>query len=78
MGLPLIRLSLPTLQVSQYEDVVSVGAEETMATEQQEDFSGTPGSPTKSRKEILAAQFECYLKIIAEPPRTDAGDGLCC
>lgn len=74
MGLLLIRLSLPTLQVSQYEDIGSVGAEETMPEKQQGDFSGTNSSPTKSRKEILAAQFECYLKIITEPPRTDAGD----
>lgn len=74
LELPLIGLSLLTLQVSQYEDIGLVGAEETMTEKQQGDFSGTPSSPTKSRREILAAQFECYLKIITEPPRTDAGD----
>lgn len=49
-----------------------------MTEEQQGDFSGISGTPGTSRKQILAAQFECYLKIITEPPRTDAGDGLCC
>lgn len=26
-----------------------------------------------SREQILATQFECYLKILHEPPRTEPG-----
>lgn len=77
VGSSLIGLRLLTLLVSQYEDVGLLAAEETMTEEQQVDFSGISGPPGMSRRQILAAQFECYLKIIKEPPRTDAGDGLC-
>lgn len=41
---------------------------------QQENFSDTPDQLGKSRHQILAAQFECYLKTIHDPPRTEEGD----
>lgn len=67
--LMVVALALGT----EYEDVGLLAAEETMTEEQQVDFSGISGPPGMSRRQILAAQFECYLKIITEPPRTDAG-----
>lgn len=75
VGIALMRLCLPTVQVSQSEDFGSVVGEETMAEEQQVEFSGISGTPGTSRRQILAAQFECYLKIIKTPERTDPGDG---
>uniref|UniRef100_A0A674ELU4 Calcitonin receptor like receptor n=1 Tax=Salmo trutta TaxID=8032 RepID=A0A674ELU4_SALTR len=32
-----------------------------------------PLSTTVTRSQILSAQFECYLKIISDPPRNEAG-----
>lgn len=42
--------------------------------EQQENFSDISIPLGMSRQQILAAQFECYLKIIHDPPRTEEGD----
>ncbi|XP_068453650.1 calcitonin gene-related peptide type 1 receptor-like [Clinocottus analis] len=39
--------------------------------EQQENFSDISNVPRKSEHQILAAQFECYLKMINDPPRPD-------
>lgn len=41
---------------------------------QQENFSDISTVLGKSRHQILAAQFECYLKIIHDPLRTEEGD----
>ncbi|XP_050960661.1 calcitonin gene-related peptide type 1 receptor isoform X1 [Labeo rohita] len=42
-----------------------------------EQVSDIPASsldpPSTTREQILSAQFECYLKIIYEPPRSDPG-----
>lgn len=62
-------------QVSQSEDVGSVvTVETTMEEQQQENISDISSQLGKSRYQILAAQFECYLKIIHDPPRTEEGD----
>lgn len=63
-----------TPQVSQSEDVGSVVADEDAATDQQQNLSSISTVPGTSRHQILAAQYECYLKIIHEPPRIDEGD----
>lgn len=42
--------------------------------EQEENFSDISILLGKSRHQILAAQFECYLRIIHDPPRTEEGD----
>ncbi|XP_068589054.1 calcitonin gene-related peptide type 1 receptor isoform X1 [Cebidichthys violaceus] len=65
----IVALALCT-EVSQCEDVGSTM--EKAVDEQQENFSNISGLG-KSRHEILAAQFECYLKIIRDPPRTEEG-----
>ncbi|XP_023860814.1 calcitonin gene-related peptide type 1 receptor-like [Salvelinus namaycush] len=38
-----------------------------------EEVPNIPLSTTVTRSQILSAQFECYLKIIYDPPRTEAG-----
>lgn len=57
------------LQVSQSEDVGSAAADAKME-EQQEDLDNISSQLKVSSQQILAAQFECYLKIISDPPRT--------
>lgn len=42
--------------------------------EQEENFSDISIPLGKSRHQILAAQFECYLRIIHDPPQTEEGD----
>lgn len=42
--------------------------------EQEENFSNTSTPLGMSQHQILAAQFECYLRIIHDPPRTEEGD----
>lgn len=58
--------------MSQAEDVGSAVGMEKM--EQQQNFSDISALLGKSHRQILAAQFECYLKIIHDPPRTEKGD----
>lgn len=61
-------------QVSRSEDVgsvVSVSEEEEVQAENYSDALDVLGT---SRVHILAAQFECYLKIISDPPRAEEGD----
>ncbi|XP_019945091.2 calcitonin gene-related peptide type 1 receptor [Paralichthys olivaceus] len=67
----LVVLVLGT-EVSQCEDVESVAAVETGVPIQQENSSSSTVLG-KSQHQILAAQFECYLKIIYEPPRNKTG-----
>lgn len=43
---------------------------------EQENFSDISAVLGKSRHQILAAQFECYLKIIHDPPHTEEGDKI--
>ncbi|KAG7239835.1 hypothetical protein INR49_030547 [Caranx melampygus] len=58
-------------EVSQSEDAGSMVAVE--MAKHQENFSDISAVLGNSRHQILAAQFECYLKIISDPPRTDEG-----
>uniref|UniRef100_A0A667Y0R2 Calcitonin receptor n=1 Tax=Myripristis murdjan TaxID=586833 RepID=A0A667Y0R2_9TELE len=52
--------------------VLALGTE--VSRQEQEAASDTMSTiPTQSRLQILAAQFECYLKIIHDPPRTEDG-----
>lgn len=44
------------------------------AEEQEENFNDISNGLGTSRLQILAAQFECYLKIIHDPPFTEEGD----
>lgn len=60
--------------MSQSEDVGSMVAVVKSAEEQQENFGNMSTVLGSSRHQILAAQFECYLKIIHDPPRTEEGD----
>ncbi|KAG7519226.1 hypothetical protein JOB18_004261 [Solea senegalensis] len=60
-------------EVSQAEDVGSVVVVEKEVHGQQENFSDISTVLGTTRHQILAAQFECYLKIISDPPRTDEG-----
>lgn len=46
---------------------------ENEVSEQQENFSDISAVLGTTRHQILAAQFECYLKIISDPPRTEEG-----
>ncbi|XP_044068840.1 calcitonin gene-related peptide type 1 receptor isoform X2 [Siniperca chuatsi] len=68
----IVTLALGT-EVSQSEDVGSMVAVEKAMEEQQENFSDISTVLGKSRHQILAAQFECYLKIIHDPSRTEEG-----
>lgn len=67
---------LMILQVSQSEDVESAAAEEKMLEGQQQDLGNISSQLRKSSLQILAAQFECYLKIITDPPRTEGDKRL--
>ncbi|KAM7410874.1 hypothetical protein PAMA_021033 [Pampus argenteus] len=67
----IVALVLGT-EMSQSEDVGSMAAEK-MVEDQQENFSDISIVLGKSRQQILAAQYECYLKIIHDPLRTDEG-----
>lgn len=67
-----VALALGT-EVSQCEDVGSMATVEKAMDERQENFSEIVNVPTKSEHQILAAQFECYMKIIHDPPCTDEG-----
>ncbi|XP_020491646.1 calcitonin gene-related peptide type 1 receptor isoform X1 [Labrus bergylta] len=66
----IVALALGT-EVSRSEDVGTTGAVGTTLEEQ--NISNVSKAPGMSRQQILAAQFECYLKIIRDPPRTDDG-----
>uniref|UniRef100_A0A8D0AC04 Calcitonin gene-related peptide type 1 receptor-like n=1 Tax=Sander lucioperca TaxID=283035 RepID=A0A8D0AC04_SANLU len=69
----IVALTLAT-EVSQSEDVGPMVAEEKAVEKQQENFSDISNVLGTSRHQILAAQFECYLKIIHDPPRTEEGN----
>lgn len=58
-------------QVSQPPDVVTL---EWTELELQENFSDISAVIGNARRMILAAQFECYLKIIHDPPWSEAGN----
>ncbi|XP_049437560.1 calcitonin gene-related peptide type 1 receptor [Epinephelus fuscoguttatus] len=69
----IVALALGT-EVCQCEDVGSmVAVEEAVLEEQEENFSDISTVLGASRNQILAAQFECYLKIIHDPPCTEEG-----
>ncbi|XP_043088515.1 calcitonin gene-related peptide type 1 receptor [Puntigrus tetrazona] len=44
-----------------------------MSAEQVSDIPESSADLSVTRKQILSAQFECYLKIIYDPPRADPG-----
>lgn len=44
--------------------------------EMQENFSDITGLPRDGRRQILAAQFECYLRMITDSPRTEEGENV--
>ncbi|TNM86419.1 hypothetical protein fugu_006649 [Takifugu bimaculatus] len=46
---------------------------EVSQAEQEENFSNISTPLGMSQHQILAAQFECYLRIIHDPPRTEEG-----
>lgn len=58
--------------MSRCEDVGSMVTVEKVEEEQHANFSDF-ANVRKTRRQILAAQFECYLKIIHDPPRTEEG-----
>ncbi|KAM9342376.1 calcitonin gene-related peptide type 1 receptor-like [Pholidichthys leucotaenia] len=66
----IVSLALGT-EVSLSEDVA-----EKMVGEQQKNSSEITTEPRKARLQILAAQFECYLKIITDDPWR--GEGVFC
>lgn len=61
-----------TTQVSHSQDGFLAADEK--AEEEQENFSDISSVLGNSRHQILAAQFECYLKIIHDPPWIEEGD----
>nr|XP_046253050.1 calcitonin gene-related peptide type 1 receptor [Scatophagus argus] len=73
LALSLIVALTLGIEVSQSEDVGSMVAVEKVMEDQQGNFSDISTLAGESRREILAAQFECYLKIIHDPPRTEDG-----
>ncbi|CAJ1055293.1 calcitonin gene-related peptide type 1 receptor isoform X1 [Xyrichtys novacula] len=48
--------------------------EKVLEKQQQQNVSDKTEVLGKSRRQILAAQFECYLKIIRDPPRREEGN----
>uniref|UniRef100_A0A1A8J1F2 Calcitonin receptor n=2 Tax=Nothobranchius kuhntae TaxID=321403 RepID=A0A1A8J1F2_NOTKU len=66
-----IACSLGT-KVSQSQDVEPSAAAE-KPEEMQENFSDLSVLLGDARRQILASQFECYLRMINDPPRTDEG-----
>ncbi|MEQ2237763.1 hypothetical protein ILYODFUR_026344 [Ilyodon furcidens] len=63
-------------EVSLPQDVGSVDTTENPAEDLQVNFSYADLSSLygNSKAKILAAQFECYLKMIHEPLRTEEGE----
>uniref|UniRef100_A0A3P9K3N6 Calcitonin receptor n=1 Tax=Oryzias latipes TaxID=8090 RepID=A0A3P9K3N6_ORYLA len=66
----LVALALGS-EVSQPPDVVTL---EWTELELQENFSDISAVIGNARRMILAAQFECYLKIIHDPPWSEGGN----
>ncbi|XP_029579032.1 calcitonin gene-related peptide type 1 receptor [Salmo trutta] len=62
LWLPVLLLAV---EVCHCEDVGTMLASE--------EVPNIPLSTTVTRSQILSAQFECYLKIISDPPRNEAG-----
>nr|XP_046221524.1 calcitonin gene-related peptide type 1 receptor-like isoform X2 [Oncorhynchus gorbuscha] len=62
LWLPVLLLAV---EVCHCEDVGTMLASE--------EVPNIPLSTTVTRSQILSAQFECYLKIIYDPPRNEAG-----
>ncbi|XP_028265516.1 calcitonin gene-related peptide type 1 receptor [Parambassis ranga] len=60
-------------EVSHSQDGGSLVADEKAEEEEQEKFSDISSVLGNSRHQILAAQFECYLKIIHDPPWIEEG-----
>ncbi|XP_061592799.1 calcitonin gene-related peptide type 1 receptor-like [Cololabis saira] len=60
-------------EVSRCQDVESVATVENAAEEPQENFSDISAVLGNARRQILAAQFECYMKIIHDPHQMEEG-----
>uniref|UniRef100_A0A8C5H0A3 Calcitonin gene-related peptide type 1 receptor-like n=1 Tax=Gouania willdenowi TaxID=441366 RepID=A0A8C5H0A3_GOUWI len=69
-----VTLSLIVTLALGTEDHVSLEAAEGVLVEEVENSSDISTVLGKSRRQILTAQFECYLKIIHNPPRSEEGD----
>ncbi|XDV46625.1 hypothetical protein PO909_014494 [Leuciscus waleckii] len=69
-SLLLMLILLLDTEVCQCEDVLVVAR---MSSDEVNDIPESPEDLTMSREQILSAQFECYLKIMYEPPRRDPG-----
>ncbi|XP_041859190.1 calcitonin gene-related peptide type 1 receptor-like isoform X1 [Melanotaenia boesemani] len=59
-------------EVSESQDAESLNLVD-ITEELQENFTDISTALGDARRQILAAQFECYLKIIHDPPRTEEG-----
>nr|XP_057940606.1 calcitonin gene-related peptide type 1 receptor [Doryrhamphus excisus] len=60
-------------KVTRCEDMESMEGDELASQDQQENVADILAVLGTTRHQILAAQFECYLKIIRDPPRADEG-----
>ncbi|XP_067301492.1 calcitonin gene-related peptide type 1 receptor isoform X2 [Pseudorasbora parva] len=69
-SLLLLLLLLLNTEVCHCEDVLIAAM---MSTEEVSDIPASPADLSVTREHILSAQFECYLKIMYEPPRRDPG-----
>ncbi|XP_060793615.1 calcitonin gene-related peptide type 1 receptor [Neoarius graeffei] len=65
----LLLLWMLTTELCQAEDVIAT----TMIPEEVTNIPVSHNTLTTTRGAILAAQFECYLKILHESPRTEPG-----
>uniref|UniRef100_UPI0037E94F0C calcitonin gene-related peptide type 1 receptor n=1 Tax=Semicossyphus pulcher TaxID=241346 RepID=UPI0037E94F0C len=74
LTLSLIAALALGIEVSRSEDVGSTVAVEKTLEEQQKNVSNMSNSTLRdSKQQILAAQFECYKKIIHDPPWKEEG-----
>nr|XP_055044296.1 calcitonin gene-related peptide type 1 receptor [Misgurnus anguillicaudatus]XP_055044298.1 calcitonin gene-related peptide type 1 receptor [Misgurnus anguillicaudatus] len=61
-----------TAEVCHCEDVV-ITSRMSLSTEEVTDIPASIQDLKIARKQILSAQFECYLKILHDPPRSEPG-----
>ncbi|TRY53621.1 hypothetical protein DNTS_002210 [Danionella cerebrum] len=66
----LLLILLLTTEEYYCDDVVIAAM---MSSEEVTDIPASPSDVSVTREQILSAQFECYLKIMYDPPRIDAG-----
>ncbi|XP_077585439.1 calcitonin gene-related peptide type 1 receptor [Stigmatopora nigra] len=61
-------------EVAQCQDVGSREGDDFSLQDQMENLADMSSAPGTKSPQILAAQFECYLKIIHDPPRHEEGN----